>query len=694
MFNFRKNSKKIIACFFAILIMVIFLSPNFVYATDADKLNSVDELNFGGYEDEIGEELGLGDEDPRVIVAKVIRFFIGFLGIVAVGLIMYGGWLYMTSEGDEEQLTRAKNVIQSAVIGLIIILSAFAIATFILNMLYQSSTNNRSPGDGDLDNRRGIGILGSCSVESVYPEPYQEEVPRNTGIIISFKEGIDASTICDSVYSDGGVIKCCDSEAVVNGTCSAVAKIVTTTTSSGDTYYNARFYASEQEDRCDFDSIDSCVNASVYSRDNKTFVFIPDEYLGSPTEKIWYSAHITNDVLTLEGEGAFKECHNDYFSWQFEVSTKLDLTPPRILEASDSGIFPPTDDVQDDNDIPKNAVVKINFSESVNPFTISGSAQELDQFIKVTCVDCAGLDGTYDCGLLSENRSCIDGNFEIANQYQTVEFISANKCGQNNCGEDIFCLPGSNNIKVYLNAATLAVSCLSSADCTTRNPYNNCGNGICQDQNAVNYPMGILDGVVDMAMNSLDGDRDINAEGNNSTYDENTSSGEGDNYIWSFWTSNNLDQTPPIVRTVEQEQLGLVNIIVQPGEVNFSNPILVEFNELMMASSLKTASKEILGNIHSGVNLFTLDNNAQIDTAISLGYWLKSFDFGTYPSGHTQSHILHESFSDITDYRGRVGSRVKDLFQNCYMPCVGPSCLDTEGSCCNGVITTAESCSY
>ncbi|MBU1062651.1 hypothetical protein KJ700_00585, partial [Patescibacteria group bacterium] len=53
--------------------------------------------------DEIGEATGLGQEDPRIIVANIIRMIFGFLGIIAVCLILYAGWLYMTAGGEEDK---------------------------------------------------------------------------------------------------------------------------------------------------------------------------------------------------------------------------------------------------------------------------------------------------------------------------------------------------------------------------------------------------------------------------------------------------------------------------------------------------------------------------------------------------------------------------------------------------------------
>jgi amino acid transporter len=94
---------------------------------------------------------GLGDTDPRIIAARIIRIFLGFLGIIAVSLVMYAGWMYMTAEGDSEKVEKAKKILIGALIGLVICLASFAIASFILNSLLDASganTNNNGGGGG------------------------------------------------------------------------------------------------------------------------------------------------------------------------------------------------------------------------------------------------------------------------------------------------------------------------------------------------------------------------------------------------------------------------------------------------------------------------------------------------------------------------------------------------------------------
>ncbi|MDA3839929.1 MAG: hypothetical protein PF572_02465 [Patescibacteria group bacterium] len=92
--------------------------------------------------------IGLGDTDPRIIAANVIRVFLGFLGVIALVLILYAGFLWTMSSGDPSKIDKAKKILISAVIGLLIILSAFAIASFILSRLLGTTTGGAGGGGG------------------------------------------------------------------------------------------------------------------------------------------------------------------------------------------------------------------------------------------------------------------------------------------------------------------------------------------------------------------------------------------------------------------------------------------------------------------------------------------------------------------------------------------------------------------
>lgn len=66
-----------------------------------------------------------------IIVFNVIYWLIFFSGVVALFLIIFGGFRFMTSGGDPKNVEGARKVITWAIIGLIVILFAFAIVTFI-----------------------------------------------------------------------------------------------------------------------------------------------------------------------------------------------------------------------------------------------------------------------------------------------------------------------------------------------------------------------------------------------------------------------------------------------------------------------------------------------------------------------------------------------------------------------------------
>ena len=84
--------------------------------------------------------IGLGTQDVRTTVSNVIRAFMGLLGLVAVVIILYGGFKWMTSQGSDEKVTEAKKLIVAGVIGLIIILSAYAIAEFVVGAIINGTS--------------------------------------------------------------------------------------------------------------------------------------------------------------------------------------------------------------------------------------------------------------------------------------------------------------------------------------------------------------------------------------------------------------------------------------------------------------------------------------------------------------------------------------------------------------------------
>ena len=73
--------------------------------------------------------------DLFVVIQNILNATFGIIGVVAVIMVIIGGYYYMTSQGEPNRVQRGKNTILYGIIGLIICLSAFAIVNFILNSL-------------------------------------------------------------------------------------------------------------------------------------------------------------------------------------------------------------------------------------------------------------------------------------------------------------------------------------------------------------------------------------------------------------------------------------------------------------------------------------------------------------------------------------------------------------------------------
>jgi hypothetical protein len=83
------------------------------------------------------EGMGYKTDDVKieVIVGKAIQILLGLLGIIFLILTIYGGVKWMMAGGEGGEVTKAKSVLTNGVIGLVIILSAYAISSYVMSAL-------------------------------------------------------------------------------------------------------------------------------------------------------------------------------------------------------------------------------------------------------------------------------------------------------------------------------------------------------------------------------------------------------------------------------------------------------------------------------------------------------------------------------------------------------------------------------
>ncbi|PIX62108.1 hypothetical protein CO057_02290 [Candidatus Uhrbacteria bacterium CG_4_9_14_0_2_um_filter_41_50] len=110
------------------IIGVILFTPTLALArlsADDTGLNTTGSEVYGDTAPDIGTFIG----------SNIITPALSLVGVIFLVLVIYGGFLWMTAGGTEAQVTKAKNIIISAVIGAVLIAAAYAITSFVFQSL-------------------------------------------------------------------------------------------------------------------------------------------------------------------------------------------------------------------------------------------------------------------------------------------------------------------------------------------------------------------------------------------------------------------------------------------------------------------------------------------------------------------------------------------------------------------------------
>ncbi|MFA5185898.1 MAG: hypothetical protein WC551_05390 [Patescibacteria group bacterium] len=562
-----------------------------------------------------------GATDLVTIIGRIINIALGFVGIVFLVLMLYAGYMYMTAAGDPEKIKKAVATIRNSVIGIIIIASAWAITSFILGMFADSTGGTigggtTGPASG-FTVSPGASCLGRGIIDMQLPDRNATDVPRNSPIIVTFKQAIKP----ESMMSDW------------------TAAASTTKTEWALNEKLIRIYKTKEGE----DTALSGDKVKVrYTKDLKTFVFKPVDYLGSQAVPTGYTVILMGGktgILKLDGTPAITCSSNNQYAWQFEVSTALDLTPPNV-----TAVIPPAGGLY-----ARNIVIQLNFNKAMDPTAAQGKTS--DGFSSIETL------ATPNGGTLA---TPVAGEYRVTNQYRTVEFVTDSKCGTNSCNRDIYCLPGLSNIQVTAKAATLD------------------GPG----PQAV-YTDNGYDGLVSVVGNSLDG--------NQMGGDGKAAGPPTDNFIWSFGTTNDIKITPPAITLTVPD----VTDASKNSNVPLDQPIWAVFDSFLQSSTLN--SDNVTVDAHGvteqpdsfwwmiGMKLVKNDGT-EIDTnklppeipeAAAIVISHRAFmPSGTYPK--------------LNYYDPYISSEVQDAYQNCFNP--ARKCGTGTGFNCCKYTPTSEEC--
>ena len=111
-------------CSLSFLIMFILAIPLIAHA-------GYNIGNASGFVDRTAGRAGVQERDVGNIVADGLRGAIQLVGIFFLILMVYGGFMWMTARGNEDRITKARDTIIAAIIGIAVVVAAYAITVFV-----------------------------------------------------------------------------------------------------------------------------------------------------------------------------------------------------------------------------------------------------------------------------------------------------------------------------------------------------------------------------------------------------------------------------------------------------------------------------------------------------------------------------------------------------------------------------------
>jgi len=331
-----------------VLCFVIFLAIVFLFFPGGEVLAENSDI-FGV---DYGAGSGLTSVDIRVAAIRVIRTVLGILGIIALGLLIYGGVVWMTSGGNPQKIELAKKILLNTLIGLIIILLAFAIVQYVFKILEGSQDDGGfscSPGVCYGCQRclsDGVNLItdlscSSCKLPPPIPSRFElqsmqtshvgtnekKDVYTCSRVQAIFNRNIDANTISQNndlkIVAEGGS---------VNG--------------SFTTFGNVLIFTPPGD-------------PSEFPNKGKKHEY----YLPTSIQED------SNDQLSFSACSLGAECDvapPPYARWDFEVGLTGDLDAPQIV-----GTYPRNDLANPDMNVSMTPIIDVTFNENIDITTLA-----------------------------------------------------------------------------------------------------------------------------------------------------------------------------------------------------------------------------------------------------------------------------------------------------------------------------------
>lgn len=119
-----------------VIILTIFVPQLIIARSTSSGAYTPTTPNFEIGNNQILNYTKLGNQNPVQTASYIINWALTLIGMFFMLLMLYGGFIWMKARGNESETDKAKNTIVAAVIGVVIILAAYGISTYLFTVVY------------------------------------------------------------------------------------------------------------------------------------------------------------------------------------------------------------------------------------------------------------------------------------------------------------------------------------------------------------------------------------------------------------------------------------------------------------------------------------------------------------------------------------------------------------------------------
>ena len=118
-----------------LIFSLLLLTPLFFVNAQASSTQKSLAETVNGPTQNVLSNTSLSDFSLGAVIAIVIQGALSLLGIIFLVIMVFAGYRWMTASGNEESVKTSKEMITRAIIGLVIVLMAYALTYFIFGQL-------------------------------------------------------------------------------------------------------------------------------------------------------------------------------------------------------------------------------------------------------------------------------------------------------------------------------------------------------------------------------------------------------------------------------------------------------------------------------------------------------------------------------------------------------------------------------